>query len=359
MKRLAKMLFLAAIAAASTAVAAPQVTARAFTRPPRPYAGEDFKLVVEITVNEGDSIGIVQLSGLPAALSVSEFVADGMRDAPGGRGRVFTFTSDAVAQTPFSIMPRMAAVVEVTTIKGGGFFKSQFTQRTSVAVASGIMTAVKLPPAPEGFSGTIGRFRMNMTATPSEVMPGDIVELSLVVSGTGHIGDALPAMPVLDKALFRSYPPTVKRGEGGALATIVQSIIPLSTNSFEIGGATFSYFDASSGVYTNAVTPPIRLAFAERKSAEEPAVREIEIAPAQAQVAGEIDVTRLLRRRSGGEAFALGRETAMRIAPGRKAKVMLSIPAGTEVVPLERSGGFVRVEAGGRRGWIEYGGTGK
>ena len=46
-------------------------------------------------------------------------------------------------------------------------------------------------------------------------------------------------------------------------------------------------------------------------------------------------------------------ETAsLQLAPGPRAATIMELPPGTTLLPLERSGGWLRVEAAGRRGWL-------
>lgn len=349
MPRLAAALF----AACALTAQAGQISVRAFTRPERPYAGEDFRVVVEVEAGDGENVELVRLSGLPAALSVSQFAAEGVKAAPARDGevrRITTFSAVAVASRPMDFVPRLGATLNVTSLKGGGFFQMKYVQAVTVPVSFGRLSILALPPAPPGFSGAIGRFSLDLVATPREVAPGDVVELKLTLSGSGHLGDALPEMPSLDPALFRAYPPSSRPGEGETATVVVQSIVPLSTNSVIIGSATFPFFDAQAGVYTNASTAPLRLVLAERVATEEPAVREIEIGTSGRATAGDVDVASLLHSRRG--AFALEGGTVLRVAPGRRAKAIMELPAGTPVIPLESADGFMRVEARGRTGWI-------
>lgn len=341
-----------AIAMAATAVAADQIEMRAYTKPERPYAGEDFSFVVEVESDQGETVEITRVSGLPASLVLSQLEAAGARDLVRSNvtRRVVTFVANAVASRPMDIVPRLAASVNVTSLKGGGFFRMQYTQTMTMPVSCRRISVLELPPPPPGFSGAIGRFALDLTASPAEAAPGDIVELRLTLSGTGHVGDTLPSLPTLDPALFRAYPPSSKRAEGGTAAVVVQSIVPLSTNSLDIGSATFSFFDAKAGAYTNVSTAPLRLVLAERTAPEEPAVREIEIGQEGRTGPADIDVAHLLQTKRG--AMALGGAATLRVAPGRRAKAIMELPAGTPVTPLERTDGFMRVEAKGRTGWI-------
>jgi hypothetical protein len=160
-------------------------------------------------------------------------------------------------------------------------------------------------------------------------------------------------MPSLDPALFKVYPPVVKREEGGARLTITQSVIPLSSNAVEIGAASFAFFDAARGAYTNALTAPVRLVFRERGAASAPAVREVRVDAPPRTVSDEgLDVSKYISLTRDKSAVAAVRETKLRIAPGPQAKTILAVPAGSAAVPLEAERGWLRVKVLGRTGWL-------
>jgi hypothetical protein len=354
---------LAALFAASSALAADILSARMRTEPAVPYVGEDFRLVLEVSATPGSEIRLTGISGIPNSLPLAAepFTADGVREgtaADGSTVHVHSFSASARASRAFLIDPRTMATLMTTERVQRGFFTSMSSRSRTVAVAWNRFEVRALPDAgrPEDFSGAVGRFRMRLEATPLEVMPQDIVELRLTLSGTGFLGDATPALPALDPGLFKTYPATVKRDVDGARLVISQSVIPLSTNAVEIGPARLPFFDASAGVYTNAATAPIRLVFRERRKADEPAVREVKVnAPAPSAPDEGIDVSKYLVLPRGKSSVAVARETPLRIAPGPAAKTILNVPAGSEAVPLESERGWLRVKVLGRTGWIAAG----
>ena len=122
----------------------------------------------------------------------------------------------------------------------------------------------------------------------------------------------------------------------------------------EIGSACLSFFDATTGAYTNALTAPIRLVFRERSKTNEPSVREVKVDAPQRQVSDEgIDVSKYFVLPQGKSSVTVSRESSLRIAPGPAAKVILTVPAGSEAVPLETARGWLRVKVLGRTGWID------
>ncbi len=354
---------LAALFAASSALAADILSARMRTEPAVPYVGEDFRLVLEVSATPGSEIRLTGISGIPNSLPLAAdpFTADGVREgtaADGSTVHVHSFSASARASRAFLIDPRTLATLMTTERVQRGFFTSMSSRSRTVAVAWNRFEVRALPDAgrPEDFSGAVGRFRMRLEATPTEVMPQDIVELKLSLSGTGFLGDAMPAMPKFEPSLFKTYPPTIKRDEGNARLVISQSVIPLSTNAVEIGSARLSFFDATIGAYTNAMTAPVRLVFHERRKTDEPAVREVKVDTPQRSVADEgVDVSKYLTLPRGKSSVTVSHDTPLRIAPGPAAKIILSVPAGSEAVPLETERGWLRVKVLGRTGWIAMG----
>ena len=350
----------AAILAACPALADDILSARMRTEPAVPYVGEDFRLVLEVTTTPGSEIQLAGIAGLPKSLPLTTgtFSADGVREgsAPDGTMvHVHSFSAPARASEDILLDLRAVATLMTTKRIQKGFFTSMSSQSQTVPIAWPRLEVRPLPERgrPDDFSGAVGRFRLRLEATPTEVMPQDIVELKLTLSGTGFLGGATPAMPEFDPALFKTYPPTIRRDEDGARIVLSQSVIPLSTNAVEIGSARMSFFDASIGVYTNAVTAPVRLVFRERRKADEPAVREVRVDAPQRSVADEgVDVSKYLALPRGGSSVTVSRATPLRIAPGPAAKAILAVPAGSEAVPLESERDWLRVKVLGRTGWI-------
>ena len=92
------------------------------------------------------------------------------------------------------------------------------------------------------------------------MQPGDIITLSLELSGEGWLGDqaAMPAPP--DSPHFKRYPPKELLREATHLKS-EQVFIPQSTNATEIAAVRFSFFNPATGKYEESVAGPFRLTF--------------------------------------------------------------------------------------------------
>ncbi len=336
------------------------LSARMRAEPASPYVGEDFALVLEVAAEPGSEIELMGISGMPKDLSlaVEPFTASGIREGMASDGspvQIHSFRASARGARAFAFEPNPAVSLKKTERRSTGFFTSMSTRTLTMPLAWPFFEIRELPAAnrPADFSGAVGRFRMRLEATPGEVMPQDIVELRLTLSGTGFLGDALPTMPVLDPALFKTYPPTVRHEDGEVRLTMTQSVIPLATNAVEIGSASLSFFDAAGGVYTNALPAPVRLVFREGRKAETPAVREVKIEASSRPAADEgLDISKYLILPRGRTSLTVARETVLRIAPGSQAKAILTVPAGSGAVPLEAKRDWLRVKVLDQTGWI-------
>ena len=353
-------LLIAAVFGAAGLFAADGLGAKLRAEPAEPYVGEDFSLLLEISTPEGGEVEVAGLRGLPppSLLAVGQFVDNGVREEHGTDGTtvlVHTFTANARPVKAFSFQPDVIAHLRITERKSSGFFTSWNTQTRTVRVSSGPFSAKELPEEgrPADFSGAVGRFSLRLEATPTEVMPQDIVELRLSLSGTGYLGEAKPVMPSLPSDLFKTYPPVVAQDTGKDRMVITQSVIPLSTNAVEIGSASMAFFDAKTGIYTNALTVPVRLVFRERERNSDPDVREVVVDTGSKSAAYEgVDVSKFFQLPRGKNAVELKDAVVIRIAPGASAKVIATLPAGTFVIPLETERGWIRVKAEGHSGWF-------
>ena len=353
-------LLIAAVLGASGLFAADDLRAKLRAEPAEPYVGEDFSLLLEITTPEGGEVEVAGLRGLPppSLLTVGQFVDNGVREERGTDGTtvlVHTLTADARPVKAFSFQPDVIAHLRITERKSNGFFTSWNTQTRSVRVSSGPFSVKELPEEgrPADFSGAVGRFSLRLEATPTEVMPQDIVELRLSLSGTGYLGEAKPALPSLPSDLFKTYPPVVTQEPGKNRMVLTQSVIPLSTNAVEIGSVSMAFFDAKTGIYTNALTAPVRLVFREREKKSEPEVREVVVGTGSWQNTDDgVDVSKYFQLPRGKNAVELKEPAVIRVAPGATAKAIVTLPAGTPVIPLETERGWIRVKTKGHSGWL-------
>lgn len=105
---------------------------------------------------------------------------------------------------------------------------------------------------PGSFSGAVGKYDFDVTATPVEVKVGDPITLRMKVTGDGDLKTI--TMPVFTDASFKTYDPQIK-DEGNAKIS-EQVVIPTSTDVKEVPAVSFSYFDTESKQYKTITKGP-------------------------------------------------------------------------------------------------------
>lgn len=136
------------------------------------------------------------------------------------------------------------------------FFESNYRSVKKRVKSKPITLNVKPLPSgrPEGFSGGVGRFKMEASLTKNEVAVNDGITLKLTISGTGNhkfIEDPKIKFP----ADFDDFDPKIANNINNTVAGMKGSktyeylIIPRHAGTFTIPSIKFSYFDPSSGTY--------------------------------------------------------------------------------------------------------------
>lgn len=385
---------------------------RLYTVPEKIYVNQPFEIHFELEVSFGSEVEDLRISDFP---NNPELLSVGRLESL-SRDRV-TRDTQAIDVLHFSAQARCFKPLDHTFSpalqcllverRSAGFFSQWQSYPKQKPLEPFALRVLPLPEAgrPANFSGAIGAFRLIGRLSQSNVQPGDIVTLSLSVTGKGWLGEAAAPAPAASP-LFKTYPAKELAREPLRLQT-EQIFIPQSTNATEIAAVRFVYFNPSTERYEESVAGPFRLTFdaaAPRPKADE--VRVIDTAqpvrseplpqavtlervnltvrpllPLLAGCAGALAAffvffllygrhTRLavlfgLVLLSGGGAagyllsgqketvsVALIRQTEVLFAPSRAAAVLFALKPGTPVVPVEHAGAWVRIDAAGRRGWI-------
>lgn len=323
---------------------------------PSPYVGEDFYIDVAIRAAQGCEISAVTLSELPPTNILARGKMSFLPVKNEGDG-VFLHTvrTRVRPMRPFTMRIKPLVSVDVTSRGGTGFFTTVYKEQRQLHTAGALLTVREVPEEgrPADFKGAVGIFSVASKVTPEEVSAGDIVKLMVTVTGNGNLPPDALVLPELDKTLFKSYSPKTEVGEDGTL-TVVQTLIPLSTQAVEIASASLSYFDSSVHSYQVAEAGPVRLRFREKKSLEEPDVREL-IVSATSSAQGQASYSIPTGIFSAGETVAVDAERAVRLAPSESSKVLCILPAGSKAVAVEKYGPWIRVRSAGKCGWIKSG----
>lgn len=115
---------------------------------------------------------------------------------------------------------------------------------------------------PADYSGGIGRFQIQATGWPNEVLQGEPITLKLTVTGSGNLQTIGPPILINNQGL-KVYDPQKKSAREGETGQIhfEQVVIPTDPQVKKIGPFSFSYFDPYQGKYvkTTAAAIPVKV----------------------------------------------------------------------------------------------------
>ncbi len=133
------------------------------------------------------------------------------------------------------------------------------TEARSVTVRSEAISLTILSPPergrPEGYSGTVGRFKITRDVVPAEVRQGDPVTLTTRIEGVGNI-DSITC-PSVALPGVRSYPPRARAT--ASRLTCEQVLVPDVAADVEIPEAGVVAFDPRSERYQTLRSAPVRV----------------------------------------------------------------------------------------------------
>jgi oxygen tolerance protein BatD len=151
---------------------------------------------------------------------------------------------------------------------GDSFFDSFFGsyREKEVKIASPVLdlTVLSLPVSekPDTFSGAIGDFYLDVTASPLELEPGDPITLTMTVRGQGNF-DRVQAPKLSTEKGWKSYTPSSEfledGGPGQGKKVFEQAIVAKDQRLQKIPAIEFSYFDPAASTYKTLTTSPIAL----------------------------------------------------------------------------------------------------
>jgi hypothetical protein len=197
------------------------------------------------------------------------------------------------------------------------FFGRMRTETVTLATEAITVTARPLPPAPDGFSGLVGEYRVSSSLSATRVAVGESLTQKIVVSGSGNL-NLMGDLPLDELAGFKVYgdQPKVeitrsKNGMGGT-KTFSRALVPLAAGSTEVPETRLVFFDPSQETYRTVVTPAVALDVAPSAGNEELNLTE-SLSPGGGKVAVRILADDLLPIRGGAELVA-GRMPAALLA---------------------------------------------
>ena len=111
-----------------------------------------------------------------------------------------------------------------------------------------------LPPAPSGFSGLVGHFKINAQLSKLDLPAGDSTTLTVTISGAGNVHQiSEPEIPKLDQFKVYRDKASSARGNDDTLIrgsrTFRLSLVPLAPGEIEIPGIPLLFFNPDTGKY--------------------------------------------------------------------------------------------------------------
>jgi len=214
-----------------------------------------------------------------ARVGAKEVIAEQARGTLDGRDFLtVTFKHVLIPRTPgdFAI-PEATVVFEALAghrrrrdpFSNDPFFHDFFGRSSAVykkmVVPSNALTLDVLPlpqPAPSGFAGHVGVYRVETAASPTDVNVGDPITLTIRVSGPEYLKD-VQIPPLKDQPAFAAdfkIPAEMAEGEiKGRAKMFTQTLRAKRPDVAEIPAFELPYFDVGAGEYRVARTKPIPL----------------------------------------------------------------------------------------------------
>lgn len=327
--------------------------------PEKIYVNQRFRVEARLEILGNADPEHIRIAGMPDEHNAGVFIGqwelkDQVRTTDNASSMKLTrilLSAEAVATNALALSARPAAIVSM--VSSFGFFSRSFTLRKAAPPLE--LEILPLPePAPEGFSGAVGRFTLIGRVTPSNVFTGEVVKVSLTLSGDGEVnGVQSPTLVKPDANLFKIYAPREKTRSNGEIS-VEQEWIPLNRQAKTIGPASIVCFNPYEGRYQTLTAGPFELTF--RADSELQAGKTIQViepeieAPVPSSAVSAL--TDRIKQLAQDNLFELPVATQAKVAPSHQALSLQLIPAGAKVTLMERAGEWCRVMHLNRSGWV-------
>jgi hypothetical protein len=230
------------------------------------WAGEVFDLKYSIDVAAGyyPSWGRGTFEWDPSPLVAEDWSQpEPFESHDGGAARTgLAYRTRAIAPTSGRIRlnPTSQLINLNVGVTGFGFFQQRQYQQFAVPDAPVSLEVRPLPPAPEGFTGAVGDFKVSSKVVPLEVKAGEPITWTVELSGSGNWPEirGLPSREA--PAEFQVIQPKPKRTQPpGKLfdATLSEDVVlvPTKAGTYTLPPLNFTYFDPKSGTYKTVSAP--------------------------------------------------------------------------------------------------------
>jgi hypothetical protein len=240
-------------------------SARLVPSPETVWEGEVFELDYTIDVASGyyPNWGRGTFEWDPSPLVIEDWSQPAPFDARGGNPRTgLAYRTRAIARTVgrLRLNPTSQLVNLSVGVTGFGFFQQRSYQQFAVPSSPATVEVRPLPPAPSGFAGAVGEFKVDSKVVPVHVKVGDPVTWTVELAGMGNWPEirGIPARQA--PASFQAIQPKPKRTQPqgklfeGTLAEDVV-LVPTQAGTYELPNLDFVYFDPKAGAYKTVSAP--------------------------------------------------------------------------------------------------------
>ncbi len=346
----------------------PGVLATLGVLPERVYAGQTFELVLTIRA-QGITLGKnFNLDGINLGDAVSLGAFQELSPTREGDGNqlveIHRFRSIAQAIRPGLFNLASTLRYQQLTHERTFFGTTTFQTTRSITVVPLALTIAPLPPEgrPADFSGAVGRFTFTATATPQDAAVGDLVTMTLTISGDGTL-DGLACPPLSPNPHFKTYPPRLSATPEAGTLRFEQIVIPQSTNAVVTPDSHFSFFDPLDGAYRTLSAGALPIHFHSREAAPAFTPYRPDTTNTQLTISAPIissnglpstppPATAIGAWRAATQSCTVLREVTARLAPSDSARASGTVSSGDQVQVTETWGTWLCVSRGSRRGWI-------
>lgn len=183
-------------------------------------------------------------------------------------------------------IPATSLTVEVVQRRRNSWFMDPFGSmggptQTVVARSAPIEMEVRpLPPAPRGFSGLVGSFKVSAQLSKRELSVGESTTLTITISGSGNVRQ-IPKPQLGDLADFKHYddkPATkVDASASGLKGNKVYrtALVPRRAGELTLPPIKVIYFNPQAGNYQTAASSPITLSVTPSAESEDLKLTEV------------------------------------------------------------------------------------
>lgn len=358
--------FLLAFSLAAFSVGAagePELVVRAIVEPAQHtyYAGQTIRLILELESRDQE-VGRVNVSGLPdsewAQTQQREFLelagSSDLHDGVVINVRRFAVDYVLLQSGIRTFRPRATVMLSRRIQRNANSLFGSFVQSHQVQEFAEPVTLRVAPlptPAPADACGLVGDFTLRASLSPEEASPGDLVNLRWTLSGIGNLGDFTPPAPV-PVAGFKVYAPRLEQEATNDTLRISQVYVPESLSSTNIPAFSVSVFNPAKGAYETLTAGPFPLRLRERVAEDVTDFPVLGPASAPTRPDTATPTPSPDAPAPDADSFILSAAVEGRLAPSGESLRLRTLPAGTAVRVLERSGRWLRVESDGVSSWI-------